>query len=85
MAVYVTASGSQTVAAQANGLLVQVNKPLTVETITLQAGGVTFGVITGAVAAGAQFRYGGLSTKGAVTVNPSATVDITVSLLNKAI
>ena len=85
MAVYVTASGSQTVAAQANGLLVQVNKALTVETITLQAGGVTFGVITGAVAAGAQFRYGGLSTKRAVTVNPSATVDITVTFLNKAV
>lgn len=81
--VYITASGSQSVASQCNGLLVQVNKPLTVETITLQANGTTFGIITGAVAAGAQFRYIGLSTKGPITVNPSAGVDITVSFLNK--
>lgn len=80
---YITSSGSQTVAAAANGLLIQINKALTTETITLAAGGATFAVITGAVAAGQQFRYNGLRNQGAITVNPSATVDITVSFLNR--
>jgi hypothetical protein len=78
---YVTSS-VVTIAA-ANGLLVQVNKALTTETITLAAGGTTFAVITGAVAAGAQFRYSGLRGQGAITVTPSAAVDATVSLLNR--
>lgn len=81
---YITSSGSTTVAAAANGLLIQINKPLTTETITLAAGGTTFAVIGGAaVAAGAQFRYNGLRNQGAITVNPSGTVDITVSFLNR--
>lgn len=85
MAVNITASGSQTVASQANGVLIQLNKALVAETIVVAVGGTTIATITGAAGAGSQFRYGGLSTRGAVTVNPSAVVDITVSLLNKAI
>lgn len=79
--VYITASGSTTVAKAANGLLIQVNKALT-GTITLAAGGVTFAVITDPTV-GTQYRYNGLRNQGVLTVNPSATTDITVSLLNK--
>lgn len=79
--VYVT-SAAKTITT-ANGLLVQVNKALTTETITLAAGGTTFAVITGAVSAGQQFRYNGLRGQGAITVTPSAAVDATVSLLNR--
>lgn len=78
---YITASGSQTVAKTANGLLIQVNKTLS-GTITLAAGGVTFAVITDPTV-GTQFRYNGLRNQGAITVNPSATTDITVSFLNR--
>ena len=78
---YITASGSQTVAAAVNGLLIQVNKALT-GTITLGAGGTTFAVITDPTV-GTQFRYNGLRNQGAITVNPSATTDITVSFLNR--
>lgn len=80
---YITASGSQTVATAANGLLIQVNTALT-GTITLAAGGVTFAVITNPTA-GSQFRYNGLRNQGAITVNPSATTDITVSFLNREV
>jgi len=85
MAVNITASGSQTVASQANGVLIQLNKALVAETIVVAVGGTTIATITGAAGAGSQFRYSGLSTRGAITVNPSATVDITVSFLNKAV
>jgi len=81
--VYITASGATTVASAANGLLVQVNAALA-GTITLQAGGVTFAIISNPTV-GSQYRYGGLSAKGAITVNPSATTDITVTLLNKTV
>jgi len=79
--VYITASGSQTVAASANGILVQVNTALT-GTLTLQAGGTTFAVITNPTV-GSQFRYNGLRGKGTITINPNATTDVTVSLLNR--
>ena len=78
---YITASGSTTVAAGADGLLVQVNTALT-GTITLAAGSTTFAVITNPIA-GDQFRYAGLRGAGAITVNPSGTTDITVSFLNR--
>lgn len=78
---YITASGSVTVATAANGLLIQVNTTLS-GTITLAAGGTTFAVITNPIV-GSQFRYNGLRNQGPITVNPSATTDITVSFLNR--
>ena len=81
--IYITASGSQTVATRANGLLLQCNAAYATGTIALAAGGTTFATITGPVAAGAQFRYNGLRSAGAITINPSATCDVTISLLNK--
>ena len=84
MAKYITASGSQTVASAANGLLIQVNTALT-GTITLAtATGGTFAVITNPLA-GNQFRYNGLRGQGAVSIHPSATTDITVSFLNREV
>lgn len=80
---YITASGSTTVASAVTGILVQVNSALT-GTITLAAGGTTFAVITNPTV-GSQFRYTGLRNAGAITVNPSATTDITVSFLNRAV
>lgn len=80
---YITGSGSTTVASSANGLLIQVNTALT-GTITLGAGGSTFAVITNPTV-GSQYRYNGLRGQGAITVNPSATTDITVSFLNRGV
>lgn len=79
--VYITASGSQTVAKTCNGLLIQVNKTAA-GTITLAAGGTTFAIIDTPLV-GQQFRYNGLRNQGAITVNPSGTTDITVSFLNR--
>lgn len=80
---YITASGSQTIATTADAILVTVNTALT-GTITLAAGGVTFAVITNPIA-GNGFRYGGLRGQGTITINPSATTDVTVSLINRGI
>lgn len=83
---YITASGLQTLSAGANGLLLQVNTALTAEAIELAtANGRTFAVINGPVAAGAEFRYVGLRGLGAITIEPNATVDITVSFLNRQV
>lgn len=79
--VYITASGSQTVASAADGLHIQVNTAL-VGTVTLQAGGTTFAVITNPLA-GNQFRYGGLRNRGAITINPSGATDISVNFINR--
>lgn len=76
--IYITASGSKTVADQADGILIQVNAALT-GTLTVTDGGTTKAVITNPTV-GSQFRYYGFT--GAVAVNPSATCDITVSNLS---
>lgn len=78
---YITASGSQTIASAANGILVQTNTALT-GTITLAAGGTVFAIITNPLA-GNVFRYNGLRGQGAITINPSGTTDLTVSFLNR--
>lgn len=79
MAVYITASGAASIGTR-DGLMIQVNTALT-GSITLQAGGVTFAVITNPTV-GSQYRYTGLRGMGAITVNPSATTDITVNILS---
>ena len=80
MAKYITASGASTLP-NVNAIEVQVNTALT-GTITLStANGGTFAVITNPTV-GSLYKYGGLIGQGAITVNPSATCDITVTLLN---
>jgi hypothetical protein len=73
-----TASGSVTVADAAASLLVQVNKALT-GNIIVAAGGTTIATITDPTV-GTSYRYGGLRGQGAITVNPSTTCDITVTV-----
>lgn len=80
---YITASGSQTIETAANGLLVQVNSALT-GTLTLAIGGTTFAIVTNPTV-GTQYRYNGLRGQGAITINPSATCDVTVSFLNREV
>jgi hypothetical protein len=79
--IYITASGSQPVTTAATGILVTVNAALT-GTITLQAGSTTFAIITNPTV-GSSFRYYGLRGQGAITANPSATCNITISLINR--
>lgn len=74
---YITTSGSKTVADGCYGILIQVNNPLT-GTITVADAGTTIAVLSSVVPVG-QYRY--LGFKGAATVNPSASCDITVSIL----
>lgn len=77
---------SSAITIKADSILIQINKALTTETITLSAAnGGTFAIITGAVAAGAQFRYGGLRSGGVITITPNAAIDATVTALNRNI
>lgn len=76
MARHITASGAVTVAPGCNRLLIQNNGALT-GTITVQSNSVTIAVITNP-AVGNQFEYWKLQDP--VTVNPSATCDITVGV-----
>ena len=75
---YITASGSQTIASGAFGILITVNTALT-GTITVADAGTTIAVITNPTV-GSSYQYYGFN--GAITVNPSATCDITVNVLN---
>lgn len=81
MAKNITVSGAATVASDAEGLLIQVNAALT-GNIVVQAGGVTIATITNPTV-GSQFKYGGLTKQGVLTVNPSASCDITVTILQR--
>lgn len=79
---YITTSGSQTLVSAADGLLVQVNAALTGTLTLATTNGSTFAIITNPTV-GSQFRYNGLRGQGAVTINPSASCDVTVSFLNR--
>lgn len=76
MALHITASGAVTAAPACNRLLIQVNKALT-GTITVQDNSADLAVITNP-AVGDRYEYWRLD--GPVTVNPSGTTDITVSV-----
>lgn len=88
MATYITSSGAQAVGVT-GAIYIQVNTALT-GTITVTAAGSTqygtasrtIAVITNPVA-GDFFKYGGLHTYGIISVNPSATTDITVTNLSR--
>jgi hypothetical protein len=89
MAKHITASGAVVVASNAQAILIQVNTAITgSDTITVTNGGSTqYGTSSGTIAiitapaAGTQFKYSGLAQQGAISVNPSTTCDITVSIL----
>lgn len=88
MAIYITASGAASIG-KCNAILVQVNTALTGTITITNAGDSTFGTSSGTVAVitnptvGSEYRYGGLNSLGAISINPSATTDITVSKLNR--
>ena len=76
MYAYYTTSGSKNVAISGRKLTIQVNAALT-GTITVGAAGATIAVITNPTV-GSRFEYWDLV--GQITVNPSATCDITVGV-----
>jgi hypothetical protein len=89
MAKNITSSGSATIASHAYGILIQVNAALTGTITVAVAGSTQYGTSSATIATitnpgvGNVFRYGGLTQQGAVTVNPSATCDITVTVLTR--
>lgn len=86
MAKNITSSGAQDIAAQADAVLLQVNAALTGNIVVATAGSTQYGTPAATVATitnptvGTSYRYGGLRTQGKLTVNPSTTCDITVTL-----
>ncbi len=79
MALHITAASATDVAADADGVLITNNIDLT-GTVTVANASATIAVITNPQAGG-MFRYGGMRGGGKVTVTPSATCDITVTIL----
>lgn len=78
--IYLTSSA---VKIKADNIMIQLNKALTSETITLiDSTSTTFSIITGAASAGQQFLYTGLRSKGEVTITPSGTIDAAVNNMN---
>lgn len=88
MATYITASGATSIG-QCNAILVQVNMALTGTITITNAGSTQYGTSSGTIAVitnptvGSEYRYGGLNTQGAISINPSGTTDITVTKLNR--
>lgn len=83
MAKNITTAAAHTIAAYADGILIQNNAALT-GNIVVAVGGVTIATITDP-GVGNQFLYGGLHGQGAVVVTPSTTCNITVSMLNRGL
>lgn len=88
MAKNITAGGAVVVASNAQAIFIQVNAALT-GTITVTAAGSTqYATPSSTIATitnptvGNVFRYGGLAQAGAISVNPSTTTDITVTMLD---
>lgn len=89
MAQNITASGATDVAQSAGAIFIQVNKTLS-GTITVAVAGSTQYATPAATIAivtdppvGTQLKYGGLANQGKITVTPSATTDITVTVLSR--
>lgn len=89
MAKNITASGAQVIASNAGAIYIQVNAALT-GTITVTAAGSTqYGTSSQTIATitnptvGTFYKYGGLHAQGAVSINPSTTCDITVTVLSR--
>lgn len=79
MALHITASGAQDIVNDAERIRITVNITL-VGTITVTSAlGGTVAVITNPTV-GNSFLYGGLTGWGKLTINPSATTDLTVTV-----
>lgn len=89
MAKNITSSGAVTIAASAGAILIQNNKALTGNIVVSVAGSTQYGTPAATIATitdpavGNIFKYGGLAQQGAISVNPSATCDVTVTVLSR--
>lgn len=89
MAKNLTTSAATVVATNADSILIQVNKALTGTIAVSAAGSTQYGTNSSTIAtidtppSGGQYKYGGLSSAGAITVTPSTTCDITVTILSR--
>lgn len=86
MAKNITTGVATDIASQADAILIQVNAALTGTITVAVAGSTQYGTPASTIATitnptvGNVFRYGGLRTEGKVTVTPSTTCDITVTV-----
>lgn len=89
MALNITTGTATDVAAQASAILIQVNAALTGNIIVATAGSSQYGTSGATIATitnptvGSEYRYGGLAQQGKVTVTPSTTCDISVTVLSR--
>lgn len=89
MALNITAGSATDVAGQAGAILIQVNKALTGTIAVAAAGSTQYGTSSSTIATitnpavGDCYRYGGLAQAGKITVTPSATCDITITVLSR--
>lgn len=89
MAKNITGSGATVVAAHAGAVLIQVNAALTGTIAVTTAGSTQYGTGAQTIATitnptvGNIFKYGGLAQQGAVSVNPSTSCDISVTVLSR--
>lgn len=88
MALNITTGTATTIASQAKAILIQVNAALTGNIIVAVAGSTQYGTAAATIGTitnptvGNTFRYGGLARQGAVTVTPSTTCDISVTVVD---
>ena len=88
MAKNITGMGSQQVGI-GQAILLQVNAALTGSIIVTVGGTALYGTVAQTIATitnpavGNLFKYGGLGQQGIISVNPSASCDITVTVVEK--
>lgn len=89
MALNIKTGTATDIASQAYGILITVNAALTGTIITSVAGSTQYGTAAATIGTvtnptvGNSFKYLGLNQAGKVTVTPSTTCDITVSVLTR--
>ena len=89
MAKNLTAAAAATIATDAGAILIQNNKALTGNIVVAVAGSTQYNTPAATIATitdpavGNIFKYGGLAHQGIITVTPSATCDITVTVLSR--
>lgn len=82
-------TGTATAFGRTVGIFIQVNAALTGSIVVSAAGDTEYGTTSSTIATitnpavGSSFKYGNLQSVGVVTVTPSTTCDITVTLMDK--
>ena len=89
MAKNITTGTATDIATNAHGIVIMVNAALTGTIATTVAGSIPYGTASATIGTitnptvGNRFVYKGLDQQGKVTVTPSTTCDITVSVLTR--